>query len=112
MFRLSRWFCLFIVGFAVITSAAYAATGSCTSSLNPLPSGAAISDVTPGSLYEGSVMTLVLTGTKLDKTWTVLLCPTTAGATGPPVVGPIDAAKATATALQLLLTAGPGTAGT
>ena len=110
--RMSLCSVLFLISSIPATSTAYAAAGTCTSSVKQFSPGTAISDVTPNSIYEGSAVTLHLTGQNLDKTWVVLLCPATAGATAKPVADSIDVTKASTTAVQLPLYVLAGTAGT
>lgn len=70
-----------------------------------------ITAAVPGSIYEGMITTVRLTGSGLDTTWNIQLCPessTSVGAGDQPTISP---EASSATALTSLVTAKPGSAG-
>jgi hypothetical protein len=62
------------------------------------------------SFYEGSILTLKITGANLDPTWNILLCPSGSKSAAQPIVAALNATS-TKIALSATVDAPPGSAG-
>lgn len=70
-----------------------------------------VAAIMPTTMYDGSVITFRVTGS-MNTNWTIHLCPKpTATKTDYPPTVTLDAAKSSASVLQALVTADPGTVG-
>lgn len=105
---------MIIASFCCLPGDAFAAQPACpTTAPATFPTGGTnpqVVSIVPMSFYEGSILTLKITGANLDPTWNILLCSSGSKSAAQPIVAALDATS-TKIALSATVDAPPGSAG-